>query len=68
MQCPTPLGMGVKTNRRYCDVLTGRDPAAGVIIMLPPHKGNVTLTLRANEHVMPLAVPLGHILVADLLP
>jgi hypothetical protein len=51
MQCPTPLGMGVKTNRRYCDVLTGRDPAAGVIILLPPHKGNVTLTFDLhNRH------------------
>jgi hypothetical protein len=51
MQCPTPLGMGVKTNRRYCDVLTGRDPAAGVIIMLPPHKGDVTLTFDLhNRH------------------
>ena len=28
----------------------------------------VMLTLRPNEHVMPLAVPLTHILVADLLP
>jgi hypothetical protein len=51
MQCPTPLGMGVKTNRRYCDVLTGRDPAAGIIIMLPPHKGTVTLTFDLhNRH------------------
>jgi hypothetical protein len=51
MQCRTPLGMGVKTNRRYCDVLTGRDPAAGVIISIPPHKGNVTLTFDLhNRH------------------
>ena len=51
MQCPTPLGMGVKTNRRYCDVLTGRDPAAGVLIMLPPHKGDVKLTFDLhNRH------------------
>jgi len=43
--------MGVKTNRRYCDVLTGRDPAAGVIISIPPHKGNVTLTFDLhNRH------------------
>ena len=49
MQCPTPLGMGVKTNRRYCDVLTGRDPAAGVIILLPPHKGDVKLTFDLHN-------------------
>jgi len=28
----------------------------------------VNLTLRPNEHVIPLAAPLAHILVADLLP
>jgi hypothetical protein len=32
-------------------VLTGRDPAAGVIISIPPHKGNVTLTFDLhNRH------------------
>lgn len=41
--CPAPLGTGVTTKRTFCDVLTGRDPAAGIIITLPPHKGPVTL-------------------------
>src|SRR5688572_14069087 len=48
MTCPSPLGMGVKTKREYCDVLTGRDPKAGIIIKLPPHRGAVTL--RFNLH------------------
>lgn len=48
MTCPTPLGTGVKTKREYCDVLTGRDPKAGIIIKLPPHRGPVTL--RFNLH------------------
>jgi hypothetical protein len=49
--CPTPLGSGVATRRTYCDVLSGRDPAAGVIVPLPPHKGPVTLTFDLhNRH------------------
>jgi hypothetical protein len=48
LTCPSPLGMGVKTKREYCDVLTGRDPKEGIIIKLPPHRGPVTL--RFNLH------------------
>jgi hypothetical protein len=48
MTCPSPLGTGVRTKRAYCDVLTGRDPKAGIIITLPPHRGAVTL--RFNLH------------------
>lgn len=48
MTCPSPLGIGVKTKREYCDVLTGRDPKQGIIIKLPPHRGPVTL--RFNLH------------------
>ena len=49
--CPTPLGTGVNTNRSFCDVMTGRDPAAGILIKLPPHRGPVTLTFDLhNRH------------------
>jgi len=49
--CPTPLGLGVKTKTAFCDVLTGRDPAGGVLIKLPPHRGPVTLTFDLhNRH------------------
>lgn len=51
MNCPTPLGSGVKTKRVFCDVLTGRDPAAGLVITLPPHRGPVTLKFDLhNRH------------------
>ena len=51
MICPTPLGIGVTTKRAFCDVLTGRDPAAGVLVKLPPHQGSVTLTFDLhNRH------------------
>ncbi len=49
--CPSPLGPGIKTRRMFCDVLTGRDPAEGIIITLPPHTGPVTLTFDLhNRH------------------
>ena len=49
--CPSPLGDGVQTGRSFCDVLTGRDTAAGIIIELPPHRGDVTLTFDLhNRH------------------
>ena len=48
LTCPTPLGVGLKTKLDFCDVLTGRDPAQGIIIKLPPHRG--VLTLRFDLH------------------
>jgi len=49
--CPTPLGVGVKTQLAFCDVMTGRDPAQGIIVKLPPHEGTVTLTFDLhNRH------------------
>ena len=49
--CPTPLGVGVKTQLAFCDVMTGRDPAEGIIIKLPPHEGTVLLTFDLhNRH------------------
>ena len=50
--CPALLGDGVKTGRSSCDVLTGRDPAAGIIIKLPPHPGPVTLTFDLHNRHM----------------
>jgi hypothetical protein len=46
--CPSPLGTGVKTKFNFCDVLTGRDPAQGIIIKFPPHRG--VLTFRFDLH------------------
>ena len=41
--CPTPLGVGTRTKRSYCEVIAGRDPAGGVLVRVPPHKGTTTL-------------------------
>ena len=49
--CPSELGVGVKSKRRFCDVLAGRDPAAGVLVKIPPHRGPVTLSFELhNRH------------------
>ena len=51
MVCPNPLGIGVTTKRAFCDVMAGRDPAGGVLVKLPPHKGPVTLSFDLhNRH------------------
>ena len=51
MTCPTPLGVGVNTKEAFCDVMTGRDPASGMLITLPEHQGPVQLTFDLhNRH------------------
>jgi hypothetical protein len=47
--CPETLGAGVTTQTTYCDVLTGRDPAQGILIALPPHVGSATLTFDLHN-------------------
>ncbi len=50
-QCPSELGQGVATGRRFCDVLTGRDPKEGILITVPPHRGPVKLMFELhNRH------------------
>ena len=44
VKCPSLIGMGVKTVRSFCDVLAGRDPSEGIVVSLPPHSGEGTLT------------------------
>lgn len=51
LQCSSELGMGVTTQRRFCDVLTGTDPKEGVLVTIPPHRGPVTLSFELhNRH------------------
>src|SRR5579871_2948542 len=49
MTCPTPLGVGVTTKIAFCEVAIGRDPTGGILIKLPPHRGNVTLTFDLHD-------------------
>ena len=52
VKCPSLIGMGVKTVRSFCDLPAGRDPAQGILIVLPPHTGPGTLTFDLHaRHV-----------------
>jgi hypothetical protein len=44
MTCPAVLGTGVTSRRVFCDVLTGVDPSAGILIAMPQRTGSATLT------------------------
>jgi hypothetical protein len=49
--CPAILGVGINTQQTYCDVLAGRDPAEGILVKLPPHRGDLLLTFDLhNRH------------------
>ena len=44
VRCPSVLGVGVDTDRTYCDVLVGYEVTDGVIVVIPPHRGPATVT------------------------
>ena len=44
VRCPSVLGIGVDTDRIYCDVLVGNEVADGIIVIIPPHRGSATVT------------------------
>ena len=51
VKCAELLGTGVRTTSTYCFVLAGRDPNEGVIVTVPPHTGEATLTFDLhNRH------------------
>lgn len=51
VQCRESLGAGVKTMASYCFVLAGRDPAEGVLVTIPPHRGEATIIFNLhNRH------------------
>ncbi len=50
--CPAVLGTGVATKRQFCDVMVGRDPQAGIIIRIPPHRGDAILTFDLHNREM----------------
>ena len=48
VQCPSELGVGVETDRVYCDVLIGDEVADGILLLLPPHRGPATVTFSLH--------------------
>lgn len=52
INCPQVLGEGAETKRTFCEVLIASDPAAGIIVPVPPHTGDVTLTFDLHNRHM----------------
>jgi hypothetical protein len=52
IMCPNPLGQGVQTHRTFCDVLTGRDPADGILVDIPPHVGPARISFDLHNRHM----------------
>ena len=44
VRCRSVLGVGVDTDRIYCDVLIGNEIADGIIVVIPAHRGAATVT------------------------
>jgi hypothetical protein len=49
IKCTSELGVGVKTKRTFCDVLTGRQAAEGILIAIPKHTGAATLSFDLHN-------------------
>jgi hypothetical protein len=52
VRCPSVLGVGVETDRVYCDVLVGNETADGIIVIIPPHQGSATVTFVLHARHM----------------
>ena len=49
--CPSVLGVGVTTDIAFCDVLIQEEPGLGVMVVLPPRRGEATLAFNLhNRH------------------
>ena len=51
VRCPQVLGVGVTTNVPFCDVLIQSDPTLAITVVLPPRRGEATLSFDLhNRH------------------
>ena len=51
VRCPSVLGVGIATDAPFCDIQVQRDPALGVLVVLPRHRGEATLSFNLhNRH------------------
>jgi hypothetical protein len=49
MQCPSVLGNGIRTQRLFCDILTGSEPQEGLRVSIPAHEGSATLLFTLHN-------------------
>ena len=51
VECSSVLGIGRLTGFEFCDVMTGNDATQGILVPLPPHQGNITVSFDLhNRH------------------
>lgn len=51
VRCPSVLGVGVASRLPFCDIEVQRDASLGVLVVLPPHRGEATLAFDLhNRH------------------
>lgn len=51
VRCPSVLGVGVATGTPFCDVEVQRDARLGILVVLPPRRGEATLSFNLhNRH------------------
>ncbi len=51
VRCPMVLGVGVNTDLAFCDVLIQQDADLGVVVIVPPHRGEAMLSFNLhNRH------------------
>ena len=48
VRCPSVLGVGVDTDRIYCDVLAGENIDDGIVVVIPSHRGSATVTFTLH--------------------
>jgi hypothetical protein len=49
MQCPSVLGNGIRSQRLFCDILTGTEPQEGLRVSIPAHEGAATLLFTLHN-------------------
>ena len=51
VRCPSVLGVGLATDVPFCDIQVQRDPSLGILVILPRHQGEATLSFSLhNRH------------------
>ena len=51
VRCPSVLGVGIVTQIPFCDIEVQRDPALGILVVLPRRGGEATLSFNLhNRH------------------
>jgi len=51
--CAADLGVGLKSRRKFCDIVISSTPKAGVMMTIPAHKGTSTLMFDLHNRYAP---------------